>query len=144
MALDFLDGLKGKVLDLAQIELIKHSYELQEKNLLQLERQCELLEKENKRLHNILQEKENQIKDLLKSVRKDDEFTIYEGLAFKKGDDGKFQPLAYCPNCHSVMSDPGHTLRRKFGLVCPKCKYMSGRARALPEILAKELDKKSK
>lgn len=139
-ALDFLKEFEGRVLDAASYQLLQRNYELQEENNNQLKEKVERLESDNailqKQLDEALEENK-ELKEKLDNLAKEDQFSIHEGFALKRGEDGKFEPTGYCPNCHSVMSKQGVRSYQ-----CPKCKYFH-RCKVIPEVLANQLNAKS-
>jgi len=133
-AMDFLDGLKGAALDQAHIVMIKHAYELQEKNVEQLERNNALLEKEIQRLEPEIKKLQEENENLIASGLNETEFHVTpEGFAFKKDSNDNYRPEPYCPKCHSVM---GMTIN--FVYSCPSCKHMV-KFRSVPSALLHNL-----
>jgi len=140
-ALDFLKEFEGRVLDAASYQLLQRNYELQEENNNQLKEKVERLESDNVALRQQVDEalKENKkIEEKLANLAKEDQFSIYKGFAFKRGEDGKFEPTGYCPNCYLVMSKA-----TSHSFLCPKCSYVN-RCVTPPEVLANQLNAKSK
>ena len=140
-ALDFLKEFEGRALDAVSYQLLLRNYELQEENNNQLKEKVERLENDNAILQQQVDEalKENKkIKEKLVNFAKEDQFSIYKGFAFKRGEDGKFEPTGYCPNCYLVMSTTG--IRNSY--LCPKCQYINKR-NTIPEVLANQLTAKS-
>ncbi len=140
-ALDFLKEFEGRVLDAAGYQLLQRNYELQEENNSQLKEKISWLEREN----SVLRERANgflaendKLKQKLSEQTIEQQFVIYEGFAFKRCSDGKYEPTGYCPNCKVVMSNPGLLI-----YMCPKCKY-NIKCRTRPDYLVKQLNAKSK
>jgi len=139
-ALDFLKEFEGRVLDAASYQLLQRNYELQEENNNQLKEKVGRLESDNAALQKQLDkalEENKELKEKLANLAQEDQFSIHEGFAFKRGQDGKFEPTGYCPNCHSVMAMLSIRVY-KF----PKCKTPH-RTRVNPEVLARQLNAKS-
>lgn len=131
--LDFLKGVKGHIIDAATYDLLQRTYELQEENNHQLKEQVAFLKEKTDALTKENTSLADKVEKLSVLVR-DDDFTISEGLAFRKGPDGKFAPEAYCPTCFVIMSDP-------FGpsLICQKCRYET-RPNYYPSIIVERLN----
>ncbi len=139
-ALDFLKEFEGRVLDVASYQLLQRNYELQEENNNQLKEKVGRLESDNATLQKQLDEaldENKELKEKLDNLAKEDNFSINDSLAFKRGQDGKFEPTGYCPNCHSVVSKLGLRVYK-----CPKCKSPH-RTRFTLEVLAQQLNAKS-
>jgi len=138
-ALDFLKEFEGRVLDASSYQLLQRNYELQEENNSQLKEKVERLEGENaalrQQVNDVLAENK-ELQEKLANLAKEDKFSIHEGFALKRGEDGKFETTGYCPNCHSVMSKQGVRSYQ-----CPKCKYFQ-RCRLIPEAIANQLNAK--
>ena len=138
--LDFLKGLEGRVLDAASYQLLQRNYELQEENNNQLKEKVGRLESDNAALRKQVDKALEENKELKKkhaNLAKEYQFSINDGIAFKRGEDGKFEPTPYCPNCHSVM---GKLL--KLNYQCSKCQYLH-KCNTIPEALAKSLNTQS-
>ena len=107
----------------------------------QLKEKVERLESDNAALQKKLDkalEENKELKEKLTKLAKKDQFSTHEGFAFKRGQDGKFEPTGYCSNCKSIMSN---TALRVYQ--CPECKYLIRKCRTIPEVLAKDLNKQS-
>jgi hypothetical protein len=138
--LDFLKEFEGRVLDAASYQLLQRNYELQEENNRQLKEKVGWLEKENSALReqaNKVLAENDKFKQKLSEQKIEEQFTTYEGFAFKQNTDGKYEPTGYCPNCKVVMSN---SIRLIY--VCPKCGY-NRKCQIKPEYLAKQLNAKS-
>ena len=94
---EMLGTLKGKVLDAANIELLEHTYNLQERTIKQLESNNNALEKRNELLEKDLKRLEEENKGLT-MVIKDCEEQL-EGLEKKEGSKQK-----YSNNASAVLS----------------------------------------
>lgn len=71
--LKILDGIKGKVLDAAHFELLKHAYELQESNISQLKTNNAAIKESNELLKEHskkIEEKAEQLEDELYHLKK--------------------------------------------------------------------------
>ena len=66
--LKILGDIKGKVLDAAHFDLLKHAYELQEKNIEQLKSNTEALKESNEQYKEKLYKLEQEIKKLQKLI----------------------------------------------------------------------------
>jgi len=138
--LDFLKEFEGRVLDAASYQSLRRNYELQEENNNQLKEKVGHLESDNAALRKQVDEalEENkELKEKLANLAKEDQFSIHDGFALKRGEDGRFDPIGYCPNCHSVM---GKAIRRSY--LCPKCGYIN-KCNTIPEVLARDLNTQS-
>lgn len=139
-ALDFLKEFEGRVLDAAGYQLLQRNYKLQEENNCQLKEKVKRLEGDNVALRQQVDKvsaKNEELKDKLANFVTEDQFVTHEGFAFKRGENGKFEPTGYCPNCKSVMS---HSLRI---YKCPKCAYVF-ESDVIPRVLADQLNAESK
>lgn len=65
--LKILDGVKGKVLDAAHFELLKHAYELQEHNISQLKTNNAALKESNE----LLKERSKGIEDKVEQLEEE-------------------------------------------------------------------------
>lgn len=140
-ALDFLKEFEGRVLDAASYKKILRNYELQEENNNQLKGKVERLEGENATLRQQVDEvlaENKELQEKLANLVVEDQFVKHQEFAFKRGQDGKFEPTGYCPNCKSVMSQIS---RRTYE--CPKCRYFVRLCRVIPRSLANELNRQS-
>lgn len=138
-ALDYLDGLKGMALDQAHIQQIKHSYELQEKNITQQELSISLLEKDVARLEKESEQLKAENADLKAQVaagKGEAQFEIHDGFAFKKKADGTFEESGYCPNCKNVM---GKTINKVYQCTCGHIQ----KAQTLPECIARSMNREA-
>ena len=139
-ALDFLKEFEGRVLDAAGYQLLQRNYELQEENNCQLKEKVKRLEGDNVALRQQVDKvsAENEVlKEKLANFVTEDQFVTHEGFALKRGENGKFEPTGYCPNCKSVMSNVGARIYK-----CPKCTY-TFQCRVIPRALATQLNAKS-
>jgi hypothetical protein len=73
----------------------------------------------------LMDERDNEIARLLRSLRRHDEAIEVNGLRYPKGRDGNAQGFPYCPRCLEV---DGHSIQCQFvqgtvgAAVCPQCK----------------------
>jgi hypothetical protein len=139
-ALDFLKEFEGRVLDAATYQLLQRNYDLQEENNRQLKEKADRLEKDISTLQEEVDRLSTQNVELKQQLAVQtfaEQFITYEGFAFKRNPDGRYEPTGYCPNCKVVMSNP--SLRT---YQCPKCKYLR-RCGTRPDVLAQQLNAKS-
>ncbi|MDY6987631.1 MAG: hypothetical protein SWQ30_06180 [Thermodesulfobacteriota bacterium] len=118
---DVLSSLKNKVVDAATYDLLRRNFDLLEENNGQLKEQATFLKEQvatqRDRIHQ-LEAEVTKLKAELDRTKKDGEFRIYKGMAFKKKADGKFSEQPYCPNCHRVMS-----VVEGFIVTCTPCNH---------------------
>ncbi len=139
-ALDFLKEFEGRVLDAASYQLLQRNYELQEENNRQLKEKVDRLEKDISALQEQVKKLKTENDGLKREIvdkTVESQFIIYEGFAFKRNPDGKYEPTGYCPNCNVVMSK---TSLRTYE--CPKCKYLR-KCEVIPDVLARQLNSES-
>jgi len=116
-----LTGLKNKVLDAATYELLRRNFELLEENNSQLKDKVELQKEEIEKLKSEnmrLSEKWGVLQAELDIIRREDDFVMYQGLAFKKNASGGVDPQTYCPKCHNLLSTADNTIFN-----CKPCDY---------------------
>ena len=140
-ALDFLKEFEGRALDAASYKLLLRNYELQEDNIKQLTVKVERLKVDNAALQQQvaeLQAENGNLQEKLANLVMEDQFVKRGEFAFKRGQDGKFESVGYCPTCKVIMS----TISRRT-YECPKCKYIVRLCRLIPSSLANQLNAKS-
>jgi cell division protein FtsB len=118
---DILAGLKDKVLDAATYELLRRNYELLEENNDQLKDRVEFLKEEVQKLkgENLrLIEQNASLHAELDMLKQDENYIIYQGLAFKKDKDGKILPQPRCPKCYDLLSTVDNIV-----FICKPCNY---------------------
>ena len=133
--LDFLKGVKDHVIDATTYDLLQRTYELQEENNRQLKEQVAFLKDKTDTLAKENSSLTDEVKKLSALVR-DVDFVNSNGLAFRKGPDGKYDSEPYCPSCHSVLS------KHQEHFSCQKCKYHIDKSEvgSHPAIIAKRLN----
>ncbi|MFC1452594.1 hypothetical protein ACFLSJ_04530 [Verrucomicrobiota bacterium] len=137
-ALDFLKEFEGRAIDAASYNLLQRNFELQESNASLLKDKVGLLEKrlaEAEAELSALREENQDLRSRADSVARETAFHVAEGIAFRRGPDGKLDPQPYCPSCYTPMGNP---MRRKY--VCPSCQYIKNSG-WLAEELAEHLNK---
>lgn len=120
-ASDFLSSLKDKVVDAATYDLLRRNFDLLEENNGQLKEQATFLKEQVATQRARIQQLETEIKAIkaeLDRTRKEDEFRIHKGIAFKKKADGKFSEQPYCPHCYKVMG-----VIEGFIVTCSPCNH---------------------
>jgi len=132
---DILTGLKNKILDAATYELIRRNFELLEENNSQLKDKIEFQKEEIERLkaENLRLSKKciglQAERDIL---CREDEFVMYQGLAFKKNASGGFDSQPYCPKCHEILSTIDNNI-----FICTPCKYTTSVSEYIVDIAKK-------
>ena len=118
---DFLNSLKDKVIDAATYDLLRRNFDLLEENNAQLKEQASLLKEQvaTQRARIQLLEKQNsKIKSTADAARREEEFRVRKGMAFKKKGDGRFSDQPYCPHCYKVMGVMEDDM-----VTCSPCKH---------------------
>jgi FtsZ-binding cell division protein ZapB len=118
-----MTGLKNKVLDAATYELLRRNFELLEENNSQLKEKVEFQKEEIGKLkaENLhLSEKCAGLQAKHDMLRREDEFVMYQGLAFKKNVSGGVAPQPYCPKCHDLLSTMNNSI-----FDCRHCDYVT-------------------
>lgn len=133
--IDFLKDLKGSVIDAATYAVLQRNYELQEEHNSLLKQKVAFLEEKNAALTKENTSLTDEVEKLSVLVR-DDDFEISNGLAFRKGTDGKYAKEPYCPHCHSVLSQHQEHFR------CQECKYFIDKSEvgSHPSVIADRLN----
>lgn len=93
--LDILEKLKGKVLEIKDFEILKHTYQMQENNLKELKENKQLWQEKAERFQKENDELSRENVDLRARVASD-EFIEGDGYLIKKTGE-KHSKLAYCP-----------------------------------------------
>lgn len=137
MALGWLQSIKGSFTNAMAYDLLKANVESMERENATLGTHIDLLKSQAEILSANLAEVKTQRDDLGKRLsmleaqaaqlgeenarlRKRDEFTVLEGLAFKRGaNGGEYQKEPYCPQCFRYINKSEHGL----GYECPDCGY---------------------
>ena len=118
---DILSGLKDKVLDAATYELLRRNNELLEENNEQLKDRVEFLKDEVKKLkeENLrLIERNAGLHADLDMLKEDENYILYQGLAFKINKSGEVMPQPRCPKCHDLLSTENNSI-----FTCNPCDY---------------------
>jgi hypothetical protein len=132
--LDYLKAFRDKAIDAATYDLLSRNFELLESNCQLYKDKCELLEGETSVLKTQIKKLQNENIRLQSEVgrsKAQEEFTIREGIAFKKGPDGKYAEEGYCPTCRVLMNSDSRVYS-----TCPKCKYKTNLRRDIRQIVA--------
>ena len=135
-ALALLKELQGRVLDAKNFAVLERTYEMQEDNNRLLKERVELLEARVAEMGTRQAELETEnrgLKGQLSRRQDQAQYEVHEGFAFKRRDDGTFEETAYCPNCHSAMSNPARQV-----YMCSKCDY-SKRSWTNTDVIARQL-----
>ena len=121
-----LNDIKGKALDAAHFDLLKHAYDLQNENIEQLKSNNQALRESNDLLAEKVKRLEKENESLRRSVRPND-LALKDGLYYNHSGDGPF-----CTGCHDTK---GQLVRLKtvsrpfetFGkFKCPSCSEYFG------------------
>ena len=139
-ALDFLKEFENRAIDAATYKLLERNFEMQEANNRLYREKAELLSEElalvkadNESLHAKLAE----LNETLSRNTRTANFKTYDGIAFHKRSDGKYEETPYCPNCHRVM---GKLTRKSYQ--CSSCQYLT-QVQLVPESAAQHLNAQS-
>lgn len=134
--LDFLKEFEDRAIDAASYKLLQRNFEIQEQNNRLLQDKVSLLEDKITDLQTHIEKLEQENSDLRKMVRQQaeqEDFCVFQGIAFKRDKNGNFEGIPYCPNCKIIMSDISGIYD------CPSCKYVKELGKR-PDVLARELN----
>lgn len=121
-AMDWLKEFEGRALDAVAYKTLARNFELQEANSKLLKEQLAFVTDDRKRPeaeNAVLRGELAALKAATSRAQEADQFKVYEGLAFKALPGGQYEPTAYCPTCHKIMSNAARCIYN-----CPACKYV--------------------